>query len=171
VSTQKLPHSVKPLGQLRVHVPAAQVAVPPLAAQTVPQPPQFSGSEVVSKQTPPGQVVSPAWHAVVVAQAAEEHAATFPGYALQTVAQLPQCVGEVVRSLHAPLQSVRGGVHEAMHAPPLHLSAPQFFVHEPQCEGAVRSSSQPFDATPSQSPHPGSHAPTTQAPAEQPARP
>jgi hypothetical protein len=75
----------------------------------------------------------------------------------------PQFDGDASKSTHAPVQFVFGGVHVATHDPASHFALPQAFVHVPQCVGRDKSASQPFDGSPSQSPHPDSQLPTAHA--------
>lgn len=78
MSTQEPAQSARPAGQFPVHFEPVHTS---FEAQTVPQPPQFAGSDVVSTQFSPHRV-RPASHAHVPAV----HALEAP----QPVPQLPQ---------------------------------------------------------------------------------
>jgi len=67
------------------------------SAHWTPQPPQLSASALVFTQTPPHAV----WSAGHVA-----HVLLTQTPLLQTVGQVPQCCGSVLRSTQVPAQSV-----------------------------------------------------------------
>lgn len=84
------------------------------------------------------------------------------------VAQVPQCVGALVKSVSQPsaacaLQSPQLALHVKPHCPLAHVGcacagtghAP---VHDPHVVGVFRSVSQPSVASPLQSPQPASQA-------------
>jgi hypothetical protein len=83
--------------------------------------------------------------------------------------QAPQCCADLVRSTHAPPHSVVPGEHEnEQRALSQNLaSAGQLRVHDPQLVGFVRSVSQPFAGSPSQSSRPSAQLDTRHLPGSQ----
>jgi hypothetical protein len=139
VSTQPPLHAVRPVGHAAAQAPAAHTS--PLA-QTLPQAPQFWGSAVVSRQTPP-QEVFPASQVHPPAPHAPE--------APHEVKQLPQCSGSDERSTQGPApgppstpaapQSVNPTGQR--HFPPLQAKPPLHDAPQPpQFKGSVDRSMQ-----------------------------
>jgi hypothetical protein len=126
------------------------------------------GSLVVSTRHAPLQSVSPAAHVSgVVPQTPDVHVAIDPVAAVHAVPQTAQFAGSLDRSTHRPVpQFARGAVHVATH--PLGLNKDAVPLHAipqlPHVCGLVRSASQPFVGSPSQSAHPGLHVTVSQAP-------
>ena len=105
VSTQELPHTVRPAAQEVAQVPPLQTWPVP---QAVPQVPQFVALERVSTQTPP-QRVWPAGQVQTPATQVEPPA--------QLVPHMPQFVLVLLRSTHAPLHAVRPAPQVASQVP------------------------------------------------------
>ena len=143
-----------------------------------PQPPQWSALERVSISHPsasrPLQSAKPVVQ-VATSQALMRHAAV----ALERVGHArphaPQCAAVDERSTSQPLagspsQSPKPGRHVKPHALIAQTgsalgTAGHAIPHAPQCAAVTRTSvSQPFEASPSQSPKPPAQSPTPHAP-------
>ena len=141
-------------------------------AHTFVQPPQWLSS-VVSLTQLPEQLVSPAPHDVP--QLPDEHTWP-PPHAVPHPPQLPlsACVLTSQPFAALPSQLAKPALHAPMTHVPVEHVAPalgnsHLMPHPPQLFTSLLcvAVSQPFDATPSQSPYPVLHAPTTQLLAEQ----
>jgi hypothetical protein len=66
IGQQPLPHGLNPVLQTKAQAPLAQIGVELAGpgAQTLPQPPQFSGSVFLSLQTPPQHICPAGQHRV-----------------------------------------------------------------------------------------------------------
>jgi hypothetical protein len=123
----------------------------------------------------PSQSAKPGKHAPIWHALARQLAAALANE--QTVPQPPQAEGLFVTFVSQPLatlpsQLLKPAAQATPHVPVLHVGVPfvleQTCPHAPQCEVLDDVSvSQPFRASPSQSPWPGSHAPSWQSPVSQ----
>jgi hypothetical protein len=161
----------KPPLHANVHIPAAQPTVAPETASQGAQEPQCSGSARGSTSHPFAAFASqsrrPALQARV--QAPLTHIAVVPVVAVHAALQAPQLARLVSRSVSQPFvrlasQSPRPASQVNPQLPPTPQvavapgAAVHVALHEPQVGGLVRSASQPFAGSPSQSPRPGAHA-------------
>jgi hypothetical protein len=161
----------KPPLHANVHIPAAQPTVAPGTASQGAQEPQCIGSVRGSTSQPFAAFASqsrrPALQARV--QAPLMHMAVVPVVAVQAIPQPPQLARLVSRSVSQPFmrlasQSPRPASQVNPQLPPTPQvavapgGAVHVALHEPQVGGDVRSASQPFAGSPSQSPRPGAHA-------------
>jgi hypothetical protein len=171
VATQVPAHSSNPVGQPMLHVEFAQSGGPPASPpgeHAWPQPPQLFGSAVVSTRQAPLQRVSPGPQTSgVVPQDPLLHVATEPEAAVHGWPHVPQLDGSLERSMHRPVpQLAVGAAHDATHPPEAQSGvAPEQEVAQlPQVCALVRSASQPFVGSPSQSAHPLLQLTISQAP-------
>jgi hypothetical protein len=168
---------VSPVPQPAVQAPALQTW---LLVHAVVHAPQWLASDSKFTSQPfeatPSQLANPVAQ-LAMAHCPETHASV--AFArLQTAPQLPQLFTSRFKltsqpSIGLPLQSAYPGLQLPMvQTPALQLETAlgreQVALHAPQlCALALRLTSQPFEATPSQSPNPVLHEAMVQAPAAQ----
>jgi hypothetical protein len=148
----------------------------------LPQRPQFCSVVVEvsqSTRTSPSHSASPAPQTAVTApQTPLTQVATIPdGAAGQTTPQAPQLLASRPSRASQPFAAARSqfpnpGWHDdTSHAALVHviwaLEPTQALLHRPQFDSLFSAVSHPFAASPSQFPHPSSHAPMTHTPTAQ----
>jgi hypothetical protein len=131
VSTQALPHFVKPAMQVKSHDPALQTGTPFAGGvHTVPQDPQWLGS-VCWFTHAPLHALKPASH--TKPQVDAEQVAVLCAGAVHTCPQAAQFWVSLVVSTQLPPQLVWPIGHETMHVPPAQTwFMPQAVPHAPQ---------------------------------------
>jgi hypothetical protein len=154
--------SANPGAQVIPHRPAAQIGVPLFALHTLVHEPQCVGSAFRFTSQPfaalPSQFAKPGLQVIPHAPAVQVAA---PLFVLQAVTQAPQWVGSALRFTSQPFAALPSqfpnpALQVMPQTPALHVAVPfvelQVPPQLPQCAGStLRFTSQPFEASPSQS--------------------